>query len=396
MKINENFAKMTPSYLFAEISNRVKKYKEEHPEADVIRLGIGDVTLPLAPAVVEAAKLAADEMGRAETFRGYPPYEGWDFLIEAIRGYYASFGVKLNYGDIFVSDGAKSDAGDLPDLFSADNTVLVPDPVYPVYVDANIMGGRRIIYARGNKDNNFLPTPGDIDGGDPDIIYLCSPNNPTGATMTREGLREWVDYANRIGAVIIFDAAYEAFISDPHLPRSIFEIEGARECAIELGSLTKTAGFTGTRCGYTIIPEELERDGAKLNKLWMRRQSTKFNGVSYIVQRAAAAVFTPEGLEQCRKNIAYYRENAAIIAGTLDRLGIYYTGGAHSPYIWMRCPDGMGSWEFFDLLLQKANVVGTPGAGFGSEGEGYFRLTAFGSREDTAEASRRIEKLLSK
>ncbi|MGI6202181.1 MAG: LL-diaminopimelate aminotransferase [Eubacteriales bacterium] len=396
MKINENFAKMTPSYLFAEISNRVKKYKEEHPEADVIRLGIGDVTLPLAPAVVEAAKLAADEMGRAETFRGYPPYEGWDFLIEAIRGYYASFGVKLNYGDIFVSDGAKSDAGDLPDLFSADNTVLVPDPVYPVYVDANIMGGRRIIYARGNKDNNFLPTPGDIDGGDPDIIYLCSPNNPTGATMTREGLREWVDYANRIGAVIIFDAAYEAFISDPHLPRSIFEIEGARECAIELGSLSKTAGFTGTRCGYTIIPEELERDGAKLNKLWMRRQSTKFNGVSYIVQRAAAAVFTPEGLEQCRKNIAYYRENAAIIAGTLDRLGIYYTGGAHSPYIWMRCPDGMGSWEFFDLLLQKANVVGTPGAGFGSEGEGYFRLTAFGSREDTAEASRRIEKLLSK
>lgn len=396
MKINENFAKMTPSYLFAEISNRVKKYKEEHPEADVIRLGIGDVTLPLAPAVVEAAKLAADEMGRAETFRGYPPYEGWDFLIEAIRGYYASFGVKLNYGDIFVSDGAKSDAGDLPDLFSADNTVLVPDPVYPVYVDANIMGGRRIIYARGNKDNNFLPTPGDIDGGDPDIIYLCSPNNPTGATMTREGLREWVDYANRIGAVIIFDAAYEAFISAPHLPRSIFEIEGARECAIELGSLSKTAGFTGTRCGYTIIPEELERDGAKLNKLWMRRQSTKFNGVSYIVQRAAAAVFTPEGLEQCRKNIAYYRENAAIIAGTLDRLGIYYTGGAHSPYIWMRCPDGMGSWEFFDLLLQKANVVGTPGAGFGSEGEGYFRLTAFGSREDTAEASRRIEKLLSK
>lgn len=396
MKINENFARMTPSYLFAEVSNRVKKYKEEHPEADVIRLGIGDVTLPLAPAVVDAAKNAADELGRAETFRGYPPYEGWDFLIEAIRGYYASFGVNLNYGDIFVSDGAKSDAGDLPDLFSADNTVLVPDPVYPVYVDSNLMGGRRIIYARGNRDNNFLPSPGDIDGGTPDIIYLCSPNNPTGAVMTREGLREWVDYANKVGAVIIFDAAYEAFISDPALPRSIYEIEGARECAIELCSLSKTAGFTGTRCGYTVIPEELERDGAKLGKLWMRRQSTKFNGVSYIVQRAAEAVFTPEGLEQCRKAVNYYRENAAIIAGTLDRLGIYYTGGKHSPYIWMQCPGGMGSWEFFDKLLYEANVVGTPGAGFGREGEGFFRLTAFGSKENTAEAARRIEALLSK
>jgi LL-diaminopimelate aminotransferase len=395
MKINENFARMTQNYLFAEVSNRVKKYKEEHPGADVIRLGIGDVTLPLAPAVVDAAKAAADEMGRAESFRGYPPYEGWDFLIEAIRGYYASYGVKLNTGDIFVSDGAKSDAGDLPDLFSADNTVLVPDPVYPVYVDSNIMGGRRIIYARGNKGNGFMPTPADIEGGAADIIYLCSPNNPTGAVMTREVLGEWVDYANKHGAVIIFDAAYEAFVSDPTLPRSIFEIEGARECAIELCSLSKTAGFTGTRCGYTVIPEELERGGAKLNKLWMRRQSTKFNGVSYIVQRAAEAVFTPEGLAQCRAAINYYRENAKIIADTLDRLGIYYTGGKHSPYIWLQCPGGMGSWEFFDKLLYEANVVGTPGAGFGKEGEGYFRLTAFGSNERTAEAAARIEKLLS-
>lgn len=396
MKINENFARMTQNYLFAEVSNRVKKYKEEHPGADVIRLGIGDVTLPLAPAVVDAAKAAADEMGRAETFRGYPPYEGWDFLIEAIRGYYASYAVKLNTGDIFVSDGAKSDAGDLPDLFSADNTVLVPDPVYPVYVDSNIMGGRRIIYARGNKSNGFMPTPADIESGVADIICLCSPNNPTGAVMTREVLKEWVDYANKHGAVIIFDAAYEAFISDPSLPRSIFEIEGARECAIELCSLSKTAGFTGIRCGYTVIPEELERGGMKLNKLWMRRQSTKFNGVSYIVQRAAEAVFTPEGLAQCRAAINYYRENAKIIADTLDRLGIYYTGGKHSPYIWMQCPGGMGSWEFFDKLLYEANVVGTPGAGFGKEGEGYFRLTAFGSNERTAEAAARIEKLLSK
>lgn len=396
MKINENFARMTQSYLFAEVNNRVKKFKDEHPGADVIRLGIGDVTLPLAPAVIDAAKSAADEMGCAETFRGYPPYEGWDFLIEAIRGYYASYGVKLNTGDIFVSDGAKSDAGDLPDLFSADNTVLVPDPVYPVYVDSNIMGGRRIIYARGNRDNGFMPSPADIEGGVPDIIYLCSPNNPTGAVMTREVLAEWVDYANRHGAVIIFDAAYEAFVSDPSLPRSIYEIEGARECAIELCSLSKTAGFTGTRCGYTVIPEELERGGAKLNKLWMRRQSTKFNGVSYIVQRAAEAVFTPEGLAQCKSAINYYRENAKIIADTLDRLGIYYTGGKHSPYIWLQCPDGMGSWEFFDKLLYEANIVGTPGAGFGKEGEGYFRLTAFGSNKRTAEAAARIEKLLAK
>jgi len=396
MKVNENFSKMPQSYLFAEVANRVKKYKEAHPDASIIRLGIGDVTLPLAPAVVQAAKRAADEMGAAETFRGYPPYEGWEFLIEAIRGYYASFGVMLNYGDIFVSDGAKSDAGDLPDIFSADNTVLVPDPVYPVYVDSNIMGGRRIIYARGCRENNFLPTPADIEGGEPDIIYICSPNNPTGAVMTREILKEWVDYANKLGAVIIFDAAYEAFISDPSLPRSIFEIPGARECAIEIGSLSKTAGFTGMRCGYTVIPEELERGGYSLNKLWMRRQSTKFNGVSYVVQRAAEAVFSPEGLLQCKKNIDYYRGNAKIIAETLDRLGIYYTGGKHSPYIWMQCPNGLGSWEFFDYLLESAGVVGTPGAGFGSAGEGYFRLTAFGSREDTAEAARRMEKLLSR
>ena len=397
MKINENFARMTQSYLFAEVNSRVKKFKTENPSADVIKLGIGDVTLPLAPAVVDAAKAAAGELGAAETFRGYPPYEGWDFLIEAIRGYYASFGVKLSSEDIFVSDGAKSDAGDLPDLFSADNNVLVPDPVYPVYVDSNLMGGRRIIFAKGNRGNGFLPSPDDIEGNaEADIIYICSPNNPTGAVYSREGLKSWVDYANARGAVIVFDAAYESFVSDPALPRSIFEIEGARTCAIELCSLSKTAGFTGTRCGYTVIPAELERGGAKLGRLWMRRQSTKFNGVSYIVQRAAEAVFTPEGLAQCRIAVDYYRENAKIIAGMLDSLGIYYTGGKHSPYIWMRCPDGIGSWEFFDRLLSEANVVGTPGAGFGSEGEGYFRLTAFGSRERTAEAVLRMKAFLSK
>jgi LL-diaminopimelate aminotransferase len=397
MKINENFARMTQSYLFAEVNNRVKKFKAANPTADIIRLGIGDVTLPLAPAVVNAAKAASDELGKAETFRGYPPYEGWDFLVEAIRGYYASYGVKLNSEDIFVSDGAKSDAGDLPDLFSADNTILVTDPVYPVYVDSNIMGGRRIIYARGNKENGFLPTPDDIEGGEvADVIYLCSPNNPTGAVITREGLKVWVDYAIAHGSVIVFDAAYESFVSDKSLPRSIYEIEGARECAIELCSLSKTAGFTGMRCGYTVIPAELERCGSKLGKLWMRRQSTKFNGVSYIVQRAAEAVFTPEGLAQCRIAVDYYRENAKIIASMLDSLGVFYTGGKNSPYIWMHCPDGIGSWEFFDRLLAEVNVVGTPGAGFGREGEGYFRLTAFGSKERTAEATQRMKAFLSK
>ncbi|MEE0872167.1 MAG: LL-diaminopimelate aminotransferase [Ruminococcus sp.] len=392
MKINSNFDSLVPNYLFADVARKTNEFAAAHPEQEIIKLGIGDVTLPLAPIVVAFMKKGCDDLRNKETFKGYPEYEGYDFVREAIAGYYKRFGVTVQPDEIFVSDGAKSDCGNLPDIFSTDNTVLVTDPVYPVYVDANLMAGRKIVYASSNKENDFLAMPDEKVSAD--IIYLCSPNNPTGAAYSAEQLRVWVDYALKNDAVIIYDAAYEAFITDDS-PRSIFSVDGARECAIELCSLSKTAGFTGTRCGYTVIPKELKRDGHSLHALWYRRQATKFNGVSWPVQCAAAAVFSDEGLLQIRDNLNYYRRNAKLISSALDELGIYYTGGKNSPYIWLECPNGMGSWEFFDHLLQNAAVVGTPGEGFGENGKGYFRLTSFGSYEKTAEAVERIKKLLS-
>ena len=388
LKVNPNYEKLPGSYLFAEIARRVKEYTQAHPDADVIRLGIGDVTRPLAPAVVEAFEKAVREMGCAETFRGYGPEQGYDFLRDRLRSYYEGIGVSLSEDEIFVSDGAKSDLGNILDIFSRDNSVLIPDPVYPVYVDTNVMDGRRIIYADADESNGFLPMP---DGEKADIIYICSPNNPTGAAYSREQLKAWVDFALENGSVILFDSAYESFIVDPSVPHSIYEIPSAKGCAIEFCSLSKTAGFTGTRCGYTVVPDSLEFGGVRLNKLWLRRQTTKFNGVSYIVQRGAQAVFSPEGRAQTAANIAYYRENARIITAALDELGIYYTGGRNSPYVWMKCPDGLDSWQFFDRLLERSAVVGTPGAGFGRNGEGFFRLTAFSTHENTLEATERLK-----
>ena len=390
--INRGYLQLKDSYLFTDIASRVAAYAKAHPDADIIRLGIGDVTLPLAPTVTDAMKRAADEMGRMETFRGYGPEQGYPFLREAISRYYASHGVRVGADEILVSDGAKSDLGNILDLFSRDCTVLVQDPVYPVYVDTNVMDGRRILYMKGTAENGFLPMPDESVHAD--LIYLCSPGNPTGAVYTKDALAGWVAYAKKENAVILFDAAYEAFVGDVSLPRSILEIPGARECAIEFCSLSKTAGFTGTRCGYTVVPDELERDGVKLRKLWLRRQTTKFNGVSYVIQRGAEAEFCEAGLAECRANVAYYKQNAAAIAKMLDEAGVWYTGGSNSPYIWMQCPRGMGSWEFFDLLLDKARVVGTPGAGFGEMGEGFFRLTGFGDRDRTAEAIERIRRVL--
>ncbi len=391
MKINKNFDRLVPNYLFADIARKTNEFAAAHPDREIIRLGIGDVTLPLAPVVVDAMKKGADDLARKETFKGYPDYEGYAFVREAIAGYYHSFGAEVAADEIFISDGAKSDCGNLGDIFSQDNTVLVTDPVYPVYVDANLMAGRRILYASSNRENGFLAMPDDAVKAD--VIYLCSPNNPTGAAYSMEQLKEWVDYALKNDAVILYDAAYEAFIMDDS-PRSIFCVEGARQCAIELCSLSKTAGFTGTRCGYTVVPKELERDGHNLYSLWYRRQATKFNGVSWPVQCAAAAVFSDDGLRQIRENLNYYRRNAKVISDALDALGIYYTGGKNSPYVWLQCPNGMGSWEFFDYLLENAAVVGTPGEGFGENGKGYFRLTSFGSYEKTLEAIDRIRALL--
>ncbi len=393
MKTNRNFNNLVPNYLFAEIAKRTNKFLKENPDKSVIKLGIGDVTLPLAPIVVEAMKKGADDLSKKETFKGYPDYEGYEFLRQAISDYYKSFGVDVKTDEVFVSDGAKSDCGNIGDIFSEDNTVLVTDPVYPVYVDSNIMAGRKIVYAASTQENGFAAMPDE--NVKADIIYLCSPNNPTGSAYTYDQLKKWVDYATKNDAVILYDAAYEAFITED-LPRSIYAVEGAKSCAIEFCSLSKTAGFTGTRCGYTIIPKELERDGENLHALWYRRQATKFNGVSWPVQCAAAAVFSEEGQKQIKENIAYYQENAKIISSALDELGIYYTGGKNSPYIWLKCPNNMGSWEFFDFLLNEANVVGTPGEGFGQNGEGYFRLTSFGDRDNTIEAVRRIKELLKK
>lgn len=392
MKTNKNFALLEKNYLFIEIDRRVAEFKEKHPDRPLIKMGIGDVTLPLPSVCVSAMEKASREMGDASTFRGYGPVAGYDFMLSAVAGHYKRFGVSLCAEDIFVSDGAKNDIANILDIFDADNTVLVPDPVYPVYVDTNLMAGRRVIYADGNRSNGFLPLP---DGAiKADIIYLCSPNNPTGAVYGREALKAWVGYALENDALILFDAAYEAFIGDGSKPHSIFEIEGARDCCIELCSLSKTAGFTGTRCGYTVIPHELKRNGDSINSLWRRRQSTKHNGVSYIIQRGGEAALSDGGYAQCMKNIAFYKNNAALLASALKKKDVFYTGGSDSPYVWMCCPNGMKSWDFFDLLLNEANVVGTPGSGFGKNGEGFFRLTGFGTEKNTATAAERLALLL--
>ena len=387
MKINENYYNLEQSYLFSTVARKVNEFSKNNPDKKIIRLGIGDVTLPLCKAVVDALHSAADEMGNKETFRGYGPEQGYDFLQNAVKKYYENRNVELDTDEIFISDGAKSDLGNILDLFSKDNTVLVPDPVYPVYVDTNVMAGRNVIYANANESNGFLPLPDS--NQKPDIIYICSPNNPTGAVYNKEQLKKWVDYALNVKAVILFDAAYECFISDDTLPKSIYEISGAKKCAIEFCSLSKTAGFTGTRCGYTVVPHEL----GELNKFWLRRQTTKFNGVPYIVQRAAQAVFSDEGQKEIKENINYYKENAKLISLTLDECNIWHVGGKNSPYIWLKCSNNMKSWEFFDYLLENIQVVGTPGSGFGKNGEGFFRLTSFGSRENTKEAMERFKKL---
>lgn len=391
--INQNYLKLNESYLFAEIARRIREWQSAHPElsSQLIRMGIGDVTRPLPKTVVDAMVKAAQEMGQVESFHGYGPEQGYDFLKTAIQSYYKKFGVQLALDEIFISDGAKSDLGNILDLFDEKNTVLVTDPVYPVYVDTNMMSGRKIVYAMSSEENGFLPLPAPEYRAD--IIYLCSPNNPTGAVYDREGLTKWVRFAQENNAILLFDAAYECFVTGD-LPHSIYEIPGARDVAIEFCSFSKKAGFTGTRCGYTVVPDTLKREGASLNKMWLRRQTTKFNGVSYITQRGAEAVFTEAGEREIEENLQYYRDNAAIITETMDRLHIYYTGGKNSPYIWLKCPGDMDSWSFFDKLLNEAYVVGTPGAGFGKSGEKFFRLTAFSTHENTREAMARFEKLV--
>ena len=396
-KMNASFLELKKSYLFIEIGKRIREYIASHPDNKIIRMGIGDVTQPLVPVVVEARKKAADEMGVKETFRGYEDSGmGYDFLREAVSGYYKKNGVEISPDEILISDGAKSDCGNIGDIFDSSTVVLVTDPAYPVYVDSSVMGGKKVIYANSDESNGFAAMPDK--NVHADMIWLCSPNNPTGSAYTKEQLKEWVDYAIENDAIIIYDSAYEAFISDPDIPRSIFAVPEARRCAVEICSLSKTAGFTGTRCGYTVIPKELmlktpTGEDISFMQLWCRRQGSKFNGVSYPVQRAAEAVFSPEGQAQTKKVIESYMANAKVMAETFDSLGIKYTGGKNSPYIWFKCPFGMGSWEFFDKLLNEAEVVGTPGEGFGKNGDGWFRLTAFNTLENTKEAMERFKKL---
>ncbi len=391
IRINEHFGEIKESYLFSDIAKRVKAYSAAHPDQKIIRLGIGDVTLPLTKSVIEAMHNAVDEMATASSFRGYAPENGYEFLRGAIADYYARMGVALDADEIHVSDGAKSDIGNLVDIFG-DNDILIPDPVYPVYVDSNLMSGRKATLLEANAENGFLPMPNGVEEK-PYLIYLCSPNNPTGAVYNREQLTEWVQFALRTGSLILLDSAYESYISGDY-PHSGYEIEGARECVVEICSLSKTAGFTGTRCGWSVFPKELEVNGVKLTKLWARRQATKFNGVPYVVQRAAEAAVSEDGHAEAMELVGYYMENARILADFLKKKGVWFTGGENSPYIWLRCPNGMGSWEFFDYLLENAQVVGTPGEGFGKCGEGYFRLTSFGSRESTLEAVERLNSLL--
>lgn len=392
MKINKHYLELENSYLFKTIAKKAADYKNEHPEADIIKMGIGDVTLPLPECAVKAMGEAVSEMGKKETFHGYPESFGEDFLLSAIKSHYEKIGVKVDTDEIVATSGAKEDVANILDIFSDDVTVLIPDPVYPVYLDTNIMAGHKVIFSEANGENGFLPMP---DGSKKaDIIYLCSPNNPTGAAYDYDSLKKWVDFALATGAVIFYDAAYEMFITDDS-PRSIFLIPGAERCAIEFCSFSKTAGFTGVRCGYTVIKKELTSDGVRLLDLWKRRQSTKFNGVSYIVSRGAAAVFSDEGEKEIRENIAYYRENTKMMTEAFSSLGFTYYGGKNSPYVWLFCPFGMKSWEFFDFLLEKCNVIATPGEGFGSCGEGYIRLSGFGTHEKTREAMERIKRVCS-
>ncbi len=406
VKINENYLKLPGSYLFSEVARRISAYTAAHPEAKITKLSIGDVTRPLVPAVIDAMHKAVEEMGTAEGFHGYGPEQGYPFLREAIAQQdYKVRGVDIKPEEIFVSDGAKSDCGNIGDIFGVDNIVAVCDPVYPVYVDTNAMAGRagdyqeklgkwnKLVYMPCVESNGFSPEP---PKEKVDLIYLCLPNNPTGVAATREQLKEWVDYANENGAVILYDSAYEVFITQENIPHSIFEIEGARTCAIEFRSFSKTAGFTGNRCAYTVVPMELERGGIKLNTMWNRRQTTKFNGVPYVIQRGAAAVYTPEGRAQIMENIAYYQNNAKVIREGLTSAGLQCFGGVDAPYIWLKTPNGMGSWEFFDQVLDQTNVATTPGVGFGPSGEGYIRLTAFGEAQATSEAVVRIKAMLSK
>ena len=394
MKINSNFLKLESSYLFSTVARKQREYQAAHPDKEVIRLSIGDVTKPLVPAVIEAMHKAVDEMADEATFRGYPPEYGYDFILEAIqKNDYEARGVDIAKDEIFLSDGAKSDCGNIGDIFSTDNKVAICDPVYPVYLDSYFMSGRTdIIYMPCTEENNFMPEiPTEI----PDVIYLCFPNNPTGMTASKEQLKKWVDFALEHNSLILFDSAYEAFITDDS-PKSIYEIEGAKKCAIELRSFSKTAGFTGVRCGYTVVPKELVFEGASLNQFWARRQATKFNGVSYITQRAAEAVYSEEGKKQTKETIAYYQRNARVIFDTLTEAGFTCYGAVNSPYVWLKTPDNMTSWEFFDDLLDKCQVVGTPGSGFGKSGEGYLRLTAFGNYEKTIEAVERIKSVYGK
>ena len=399
MKINKNFLDLEQNYLFSTVAKKQREFQAAHPEADIIKLSIGDVTRPICLAVIQAMHKAVDEMADEKTFRGYPPEQGYDFVRQIIlQKDYLDRGIDLQLDEIFLSDGAKSDCGNIGDIFATDNTVAICDPVYPVYIDTNVMNGRgkNIILMPCTKENGFLPELPASGSKVADIIYLCFPNNPTGAVASREYLKKWVDYANANHSLILYDSAYEAFITDPAIPKSIYEIEGAKTCAIELRSFSKTAGFTGLRCGYTVVPHALVFDGTELNALWFRRQSTKFNGVSYITQRAAEAVYSDEGQKQIQESLNFYRENARLIYEGVTAAGFEAFGGKHSPYVWLKIPEGYTSWSFFDALLEKCNVVGTPGSGFGQKGEGYLRLTGFGSRERTIEAIERIKKSFSK
>lgn len=393
VKPNMYYNELKDSYLFYNIAQKTRTYVENHPGVKLLRMGIGDVSLPLCDAVIKALHEAVDDQASKSSFHGYMPECGAPFLREAIVKYYAKRGISLSAEEIFVSSGASDELGDILDLFDRSNQVLVIEPAYPAYVDANVMAGRKIMYLVSGEENEFLPEPNEKT--EADIIYICSPNNPTGAVFSRSQLQAWVNYANKRGSIILFDAAYEAFIEDEILPHSIFELDGAETCAIEICSFSKTAGFTGTRLGYTIIPKALKCNGMNMNEMWVRNRTTKTNGVSYIIQKGGAAVFSEEGQKQIHENIQIYKKNAKVLMQALDQLGIWYCGGKNAPYIWMKCPRGMKSWEFFDYLLQEIQVVGTPGEGFGACGEGYFRFSTFSSPEDTKEAAKRIVKLLS-
>lgn len=391
---NMHYSELKDSYLFYNISQKTKAYVEQHPGVKLLRMGIGDVSLPLCDAVIKALHEAVDDQASKSSFHGYMPECGASFLRDTIAKYYENRGVSLSSDEVFVSSGASDELGDILDLFERSGSALVIEPAYPAYVDANVMAGRKIVHLASGEENSFLPEPSEEIKAD--LLYICSPNNPTGAVFSRNQLQAWVDFANENGSVILFDAAYEAFIEDETLPHSIFELDGAKTCAIEICSLSKTAGFTGTRLGYTVIPKALKRSGMNLNEMWVRNRTTKTNGVSYIIQKGGAAVFTEEGQKQIHENIRIYKKNAKVLMKALDQLGIWYCGGKNAPYIWMKCPNGMGSWEFFDYLLHEIQVVGTPGEGFGACGEGYFRFSTFGSPEDTKEAAERLVKLLSK